>query len=219
MTKQIPDKVIYKGQEFILAGLKGHGLFKPVDFDILPEMMGFATACYRGYFCKYECSDNQLFLAELSVIQNTPDNFPLIEGVSAETDNSLFSRYRNLKNPCLLSGGLVIVQNPTTLAGHFPNPIEFSEVIELIFEKGFLQNEIDHSRKMKALRQRVDELRNQHRPDDDLLSKISLWSSSPDRLSEQEREKLSNYMSEVKHIHELEWSFVENYEQQPEVQK
>jgi hypothetical protein len=219
MTKQIPDKVLYKGQEFILAGLKGRGLPKPIDFGILPEMTGIATACYRGYFSKHECSESKLFLVELSVIQNNQENLPLIEGVSAKTDNLLFSRYQNLKIFCPLSGGLVIVQNPTIHAGHFPNPIDFSEVMELIFENGFLQKEIDHSRKMKDLRQRIEGLRKQNRPDDDLLSKISLWSSAPDKLLSQEQEKLGNYMNEVKHIHELEWSFVENYEQQPEVKK
>jgi hypothetical protein len=219
MTKQIPDKVLYNNQEFILAGLKGHGLFKPIDFGISPEMTGIATACYRGYFCKYACMDNKLFLVELSVIQSNHERLPLIEGISAESDDFLFSRYQNLKIPCPLSGGLLIVQNPITHPGHFPNPIEFSEVVELTFEQGFLQNKIDHSTKMAELRQRVDELRKYSKPDSDLLSVISKWSSSPDKLSNQEQKKLIGYRSEVEKIHELEWSFVSNYEQQPEIQK
>ena len=90
MTKQIPDVVLYKGQEFTLAGLKGTGLFTPMDFGILSEVMGIVTACYRGYFCKYECIENELFLVELGVIHRDDVELPLIEGVSAKSDSILF---------------------------------------------------------------------------------------------------------------------------------
>jgi hypothetical protein len=219
MTKQIPDKFLYINQEFIIAGIKGRGLFKPVDFGILPEMKGIVTACYRGYFSSYECSEDKLFLIELSVIQNDQSNLPLIQGIAAKTENVLFSRYYNLRIPCSLSGGLIIVQNPIAPVGHFPSPVDFSEVIELIFERGSLQNEIDHSHKMKDLKQRIDELRKLNRPDNELLNTISLWGSAPDKLSSRERERLESYMHNAQHIQRLEWSFVDNYEQQPDVQK
>jgi len=86
MTKQIPDKVLYKGQEYILAGLKGSGLFTPKDFGISSELMGVATACYRGYFCKYEFVDNKLFLVEFSVIQIDHADLPKIEDIFPKSD-------------------------------------------------------------------------------------------------------------------------------------
>jgi hypothetical protein len=180
-------------------------------------MMGIATACYRGYFCKYQCRDSELFLVELFVIQNNHDNLPLIEGISARSDNPIFARYQNLKIPCPLSGGLVIVRSPAMHVGTVPSPIEFEEVVELTFENGHLQNEIDHSAKMEELRQRVGELRIHNRPDSDLLSVIGKYGSSPDKLSNQEREKFNSYRTKGKNIHEVEWSFVSQYEQQPTI--
>ena len=93
MTKQIPDKVLYMGQEFILAGLKGTGLFTPRDFGISREMMGIATACYRGYFCRYECIDNRLFLIWLGIILEEDVELPSIAGISAKSNNR---HYRKL---------------------------------------------------------------------------------------------------------------------------
>ena len=137
MTEQIPDKVIYKGQEFILAGLKGTGLFTPVNFGISPEMVDIATNCRRGYFCRYECIDNELFLVELGIFQRENIKLPLIEGVSAKPNSILFSSYERLRIPCSLSGGLILVRNPIEIAGQsFPNPLDFEEIVEILFEKG-----------------------------------------------------------------------------------
>src|SRR6185436_7356276 len=98
MTKQIPDIVLYKGQEFILAGLKGTRLFTPIDFGISSEMTGVMTACYRRYFCGYDCIDNELFLVELTIVRGDGAELPVIEGVHPksvppESDIVIFNRY------------------------------------------------------------------------------------------------------------------------------
>ena len=104
MTKQIEDKVLYRGQEYILAGLRGTGLCAPLEFGITSEMMGIMTACYRRYFCTYQCIDNQLFLVELVLVHHQDDNIklPVIEDVHPEaippnSDIILFNRYQGLK--------------------------------------------------------------------------------------------------------------------------
>src|SRR5262245_32489517 len=155
MTKQIPDKVLYKGQEFILAGLKGTRLCTPMDFGISKEMMGLSTACYRGYFCHYECIDSKLFLVKLGILQEEDVELPLIENVSAKSDNILFSWYENLKIPCPISGGLILVRTPIGLEGDRPSPRNFEEVVEILFEEGMLQREINHSKAVKGLRKTV----------------------------------------------------------------
>ena len=157
MTKQIPDKVLYKGQEFILAGLKGTRLFTPMDFGISSEMMGVATACYRGYCCQYECIDNKLFLIWLGLLQEEDVELPLIEGVAAQSNNILFSSYENIKIPCPLSGGLILVRNPVGLEGDLPSPMDFEDVVEVLFEDGLLHREIDHSKTVARLRKTVDD--------------------------------------------------------------
>ena len=119
--------------------------------------MGIATACYRGYVCHYACIDNRLFLIWLGVLQEEDVELPLIEGVSVKPDNILFSKYENLKIPCPLSGGLILVRNPVGLEGDFPSPRDFTEVLEVLFENGMLQQEIDHSKTVAELRKSVDD--------------------------------------------------------------
>ena len=157
MTKQIPDKVLYQGQEFILAGLKGTGLYTPIDFGISREMMGIATACYRGYVCHYACIDNRLFLIWLGILYEEDVKLPIIAGVSAKPDNILFSKYENLKIPCHLSGGLILARNPVGLEGGFPSPRDFTKVVEVLFEDGILQQEIDHFKTVAELPKSVDD--------------------------------------------------------------
>jgi hypothetical protein len=118
MTKQIPDTVVYKGQEFILAGLKGTRLFFPIDFGITGDMMGIATACYRRYFCHYVCTQQELFLVRLNLIQGEVTDLPLITGIAPRSDRiGLFQIYEDLRIPCHFSGGLILVRDPIDDSG------------------------------------------------------------------------------------------------------
>jgi hypothetical protein len=215
MTHQAPDKVIYKGQEFILAGLKGNGLFRPIDFGITSEMIGCMTACYRGYCCKYKIIDEKLFLVELSVITGASDQIPLIEGVAAKTGP--FYDYQNLKILCPLSGGLVMVRNLLGLNLDFPSPLEFEIVVEVLFEQGMLQREIDHSIEMAGLRQTVDEFKRSLLESTDGLSEaLRKWDSHPEKRSDQEKKMcMENIDKVIEKRFEIHWSFVSDYEQQP----
>jgi hypothetical protein len=219
MTKQIPDLVIYKGQEFILAGLKGARLFTPTDFGISSEMMGITTACYRRYFCEYACLEHQLLLVKFSIIQAEGVEPPLIEGISAISDSIGFAHsYENLRIPCLFSGGLILVRNPVTLVGHFPSPMEFEEVVEIFFENGQVQQEIDHSTAVAELRKQIDNFSSALESQDGLSEIRRKWDSPNEKLSNQEKDQAEEYISKIveKSI-DLEWSFVSGYEQQPTI--
>ena len=216
MTKQIPDKVLHKGQQYILAGLKGTRLFTPMDFGLSSDMMGVATACYRRFFCKYTCLGNEMLLVELSVIQGENAQLPPIEGISAKSDSTrFFHTYQNLRIPCPFSGGLVLVRNPVGLVGHFPSPIDFEEVIEIQFQQGKFQKEIDHSFLMAGLRKQVAELDEslQSNPE---LSETLRKRSLKERRTDPETKLFDEYIRKIvdKRI-ALEWSFVADYEQQP----
>ena len=190
-------------------------------FDISSEMMGVATACYRGYFCKYDCTKDNLFLVELAVIGRDNLELPLIEGVSAKTDGiRFFHTYENLRIPCPLSGGLVLVRNPVGLVGHFPSPIEFEEVVEILFEQGLLQMEINHSKKVAELRKTVDELAENLESNNELSEVLTKWDSPLEKVSDPEMMMFEEYINKVvdKSI-VLQWSFVSDYEQQPSTSK
>ena len=217
MTKQIPDKVLYKGQEFILAGLKGTGLFSPVDFGISRKMMGIATACYRGYFCKYACNENKLTLVGLGIIQNDDVEFPAIQGIAAKSDGiGLFYSYENLHIPCPFSGGLILVLNPVALVSDYPSPIEFEEVVEVLFEKGEFQREIIHSTTIARLREQVDGVSENLKSNSELSEVLRKWESPHGKVSDQETKMFNEYINKIaEKTIEIEWSFVSNYEQQP----
>lgn len=215
MVMQIPDKVSYKDQEFILAGLKGTGLFTPMDFGISPEMVDIATACYRGYFCRYECIDKELFLVELGIFTRENIKLPFIQDVSAKSNNTHFS-YESLRIPCSFSGGLILVRDPIEIAGQsFPGPLDFKEIVEILFEKGKLQQEIDHSLTVAGLRKQVDEFSDSFKSDGE-LSEFFRRDWTKEKASDSEMRLYREYLNEVANkMIEIEWSFVSNYEQQP----
>lgn len=215
MTKQIPDKVVYKNEEFILAGRKGTGLFTPVDFGMSPEMLEISTSCYRGYCCRYECSDSELFLVELGIFQRENIKLPLIEGVAAEPRGTIFSSYEHLRIPCSLSGGLILVRNPIEVAVQSFSPLDFEEIVELLFEKGKLQQEIDHSLTIVSLRKQVDEFSESFKSDGE-LSEFFRRDWTKESASDSEMRLYREYLNEVVNkMIEIEWSFVYGYEQPP----
>jgi hypothetical protein len=217
MTKQIPDMVVYKGQEFILAGRKGSGLFTPKDFGISSDMMGVTTACYRRYFSEYLCLDDELSLVKFSIIQAEGVEAPLLEGSAPKSDGIGFAHsYEDLRIHCLFSGGLILVRNPVGLVGHFPSPIEFDEVLEVLFKKGKVQRETDHSATVASLRKQVDNLNETLKSNSELSEVLRKWDSPEERVSESETELFDAYINEiVNKTTEVEWSFVSEYVQQP----
>ena len=68
MTNQSPDTVFYNDDKYLIAGLKGTGLFRPLDFGIATYVM--STACYRGYICQYKLIENRLHLDILHTVTN-----------------------------------------------------------------------------------------------------------------------------------------------------
>jgi hypothetical protein len=71
MTAQIGEKLFYQGKEYTMASEP------PV---LSPEMkkyeinfIGDCTACWRGYFGKWEVRDDKLFLTEISGVADVTD--------------------------------------------------------------------------------------------------------------------------------------------------
>ena len=60
MTAQIGDKYKYQKQEFTIVALSSRMLFDPKDFGLEPNSR--STACWRGYWCEYDITDEELLL-------------------------------------------------------------------------------------------------------------------------------------------------------------
>ena len=86
MTYQIRDSFILNGENYLLVHIqpKGHRWFSPYHYGFNPYYN--CTACWSGYQCSYTIKDNILYLTTLN-INNKGDNYPIFEGVVANTTN------------------------------------------------------------------------------------------------------------------------------------
>ncbi len=114
-----------------------------------------STACYRGYVCKYEFTDDRLYLIEMEV--RTADNqYPVIQGVSARVMYDDIAQYDGLRISCNLSGGVILVRDQLKRCVVVCNPSCFRTVIEIVMSNGQVEALIDHSGAMHDIRRRMD---------------------------------------------------------------
>ncbi len=150
MSDQIVDTLIYQEYEYPLLAVKGIGLALPQHFGIEPEVID--KWCKRGYYLRYLCSEDGLYLSEMTVkAQNSI--YPEIAGIrSFVALAGLFAarRYADLKIPVPFTGSLIIGKEFRRGGGeiHLEDWHCYRVFIELSFEKGHLQKAIDCSNKM-----------------------------------------------------------------------
>ena len=65
MTGQIPDTYRYQGEDYSVIAMTTPIDFDPRDFGFKPEAPN--TACWRGYVCHYEITDEEFFLKKLEI--------------------------------------------------------------------------------------------------------------------------------------------------------
>jgi len=151
MTGQIPDQFILDNQSFSLVGLKGQGLFKPVDFGINPYSS--CTACWRGYVNKYRLTNNHLILYEMLV---NVDNPAKIKGIEPQTGDELFKyHYKEMNLKCRFTGNLLLakdfIQSMYVHMG-FQRPMAYKTIIEIQMKDGEIISERDLSKEMEEKR-------------------------------------------------------------------
>jgi hypothetical protein len=100
MTTQIPDRFLFKGDEYSLIGMDGGDLASPEQFGMEPKMMH--TGCYRGFYATYELAEEALYLREIAPGNYLPE--PEID------DNQ--STHRGLGVLVPFTGMIRIVKDP-----------------------------------------------------------------------------------------------------------
>ena len=78
MTAQVADKYYYNGEEYSFVANQPNLDFSPKLFNLTPA--NISTACWRGFWCTYDISDNGFFLDEL-YIHTENDDYPDILNV------------------------------------------------------------------------------------------------------------------------------------------
>lgn len=97
MTAQIGD--IYKrhNDEYSIVALSAPLSFAPKNYGLEPQPS--STACYRGYWCEYDITDDGLFLENLYLF-NGDGNYPEFPGKSiAPIEYQECDVYRGKRKP------------------------------------------------------------------------------------------------------------------------
>ncbi|MCC7374767.1 MAG: hypothetical protein IT581_08925 [Verrucomicrobiales bacterium] len=164
MTAQIHDKVFHRDREFAIFGRIGSDLFKPQAHGIQPERL--CTACWRGYFARYEVLDGQLFLTKLNIGLSDSDGY----AARAGQGKLLFGRpprcdrqeigfiYDELRHPIPFSGSLLLNADfirELLLKVHDRPVWAHRNVREVLFTQGHLTDDLDRSSAMQSLRERI----------------------------------------------------------------
>src|SRR5258706_1801344 len=151
MTEQTLDRLIYEEYEHLIYAISGEGLLTPKDFGI--GYISISTGCERGYHMVYSCVDGNLRLREMTV-RARDDVYPAIGG---------FYQYRNIdelwaaktyvgsRSVTSFTGGLIIgrkIRKGTGKTLHLNSWHSCQTIIELKFQGGKVQEEIDCSNKM-----------------------------------------------------------------------
>lgn len=154
MTAQFEDEFRLRGGVWSLIGMSGSGLFDPSDHGIAVE--GHCTACYRGFLCRYDIDDEGIFLVQLLVMGPRGEVFPPLGGVAPGPGGQLFDAvYDDLRLTVPYDGGILLgndlIEDQYVHMG-FQKPHAYARVRELIFSKGRLKREADHSELFRDLR-------------------------------------------------------------------
>jgi len=149
MTTQIPDRLAYQDDEYLIISAKGNGLMSPSDFGM--KAVTKSTACYRGYDAEYVCENENLFLTSIE-LRTGDGHFKNIDGVKPVIDERLnMGKYSALRVRTAFSGGLLIVMNMKKEMRGIMWPFSFEVVKELLLEEGKVVSATDHSKKVAAI--------------------------------------------------------------------
>jgi hypothetical protein len=164
MTIQVPDTIDLDGTRHDLAGIDGHGLWRPADAG-LPVVMA-STACWRGYVCAYAVESGRLLLEGIEAMVGRfgdDDDFVAIEApplngsppipLSRGNGEMFNTRYRQLSLAVAFDGVLIAGGDRVSDAGAVQVvPWEYGRVLHLRFLAGELVETIDLSVAMDEIR-------------------------------------------------------------------
>jgi hypothetical protein len=189
MTAQASDIVLFRKQQYSLAGVDGTGLFDPAALGLKP--VGWSTACWRGYVCTYSVKEDRLLLTTLQISFAKTEPPPTLFGQNPDSKARLHGFcYSSLAHPIPFTGGLLLgrdfVRELYVHMGFHP-AWKFREVHELIFENGLLREAGDRSQAAEEFRKRIKS--EDLRPSD--TGKIGDWIEQTFSLNYQRPGRLS----------------------------
>lgn len=158
MTAQISDEILFEGNTYSLVAIENEWPFKPSEHGFNPIMM--STACWRGYYCKYDIIDENIFLNELTIrLEDKPPIWRDIKAKKADIFGEA-SVYINVNLGINYSGGIIIGRDfirEFYVHMGFRRPHCYKFVYELGFDNGKLSKISDYSEDIKRIRDKIRE--------------------------------------------------------------
>ena len=178
MTAQISDIYKHKRNKYNLVALSDPIGFEPKDYGLDPQAS--CTACRRGYWCEYDIREDGLYLDKL-FLHNGEGNYPDFNGVSAISPEYEELEYiegssnkrgrrkfpKNMGHWTYDNANLLIPYTGKILLGDkflreyyihmgYQQAFAYEILLEFVFENGKLIESIDHSDKVKKMRESMD---------------------------------------------------------------
>ena len=170
MTRQVSDRFTYNKQSYKLACLPApYVVFEPNKYGLNPEMA--STNCGRGYWCEYAIEDDMLILKQLH-IHTKGEVYPDLNGAHAILPTPIdlnaksiqVTTMDNIMHLAIYEPNMLVPYNSRLLLGRdfmsdkyeymgFLSTWGYRELLELVFEKGFVKEVIDQSKVAVQIRE------------------------------------------------------------------
>ena len=152
MTTQIPDRFLFKGDEYSLIGMDGGDLASPKQFGMEPKMMH--TGCYRGFYATYELTEESLYLKKLTLREKNRNYLP-IEGIEA-TKEDYQATYHGLSVVVPFTGYIRLakdfIKELYVHEDYYQKSTAFKTVLDITLKDGKVVGINDRSREMEQER-------------------------------------------------------------------
>lgn len=164
MTAQIGDHFKFNGTTYSIAAISSPLRFNPRKYGIIPESA--CTACWDGYWCVYNITDEGIFLEDL-YINSANDFYPEIEGITPETDANGEDDFSYMGHHLYKGLNLKVNYTGRILIGDeflyeyyihmgYQRPWAYEVLTELVFENGTLIETNDQSQIAADLREKIN---------------------------------------------------------------
>lgn len=164
MTGQVSDQYRYKGEAYSLIALSDPINFLPEDYGLNPASV--CSACWRGFICEFQITEQGLFLEDLYV-RDRDDHYPQINGIGPEPvkkgdkiRNMGMRCYRNLKLPVPYTGRILAgreFMHEYYIHMGFQRAWAYGVLLEFVFQEGILKDIHELSRATEVMRKKLDQ--------------------------------------------------------------
>lgn len=152
MTAQIPDKFVFKGEAFDLIGMEGTIPFNPLDYGMQP--IPISTACWRGFHCTFEITEENITLKELTIrVQN--DAYKPVNCIMPTTGQYGDSVYSDVGLVIPFAGTLRLANgfiSERYVHMGYQKPSAYMRVYDVSFENGLVISVADRSAEVADIR-------------------------------------------------------------------